>query len=195
MEIKTIIKNGIEVRYIEVFHDIQTPTDISLMKDLYIFDYIPANYIVIQLLEMSALIGQWIAICIEDLYKITPKNNIHQLYDGLSYLGGNKPEKNEAFYVHEDESIEDIEEILDENDSIPTENFLEIHKECNLNFYGLNRKLTKIVIKSMQEKSEKLKKEFNEKYCRSCGTQRCYGVYDDDWRMGCNTWNKENHGL
>lgn len=184
MEIKTIIKNGIEVRYIEVLHDIPIPTDFSLMKDLYIFDYIPANYIVIQLLEMSASIGQWTAICIEDLYKITPKNNIHQLYDGLSYLGGNKPEKNEAFYVHEDESIEDIEEILDENDSIPTENFLEIHKECNLNFYGLNRKLTKIVIKSMQEKSEKLKKEFNEKYCRSCGTQRCYGVYDDDWRMG-----------
>ena len=154
MEIKTINKSGIEVRYIEVFHDIPIPTDFSLMKDLYIFDYIPANYIVIQLLEMSALIGQWIAICIEDLYKVTPKNNVNQLYDGLSYLGGNHVERNEAFYIPENESIEEIDEILDENDSIPTENFLEIHKECNLNFYGINKKLTEIIVKSIQEKKK-----------------------------------------
>mgnify|MGYP003294315062 CR=1 FL=1 len=83
-----------------------------------------------------------------------PKNNIHQLYDGLSYLGGNHVERNEAFYIPENESIEEIDEILDENDSIPTENFLEIHKECNLNFYGINKKLTEIIVKSIQEKKK-----------------------------------------
>lgn len=30
--------------------------------------------------------------------------------------------------------------------------------------------------------------EFNEKYCKECGTQQCYGVYDELWREGCKIW-------
>lgn len=27
--------------------------------------------------------------------------------------------------------------------------------------------------------------EFQEKYCALCGTQRCFGVYDEEFREGC----------
>ena len=34
-------------------------------------------------------------------------------------------------------------------------------------------------------------KEFSEKYCYCCGTQRCLGVYDKNWREGCLLYKKE----
>lgn len=33
--------------------------------------------------------------------------------------------------------------------------------------------------------NNKTLKEFYENHCKMCGTQRCSGVYDEDWREGC----------
>lgn len=34
-------------------------------------------------------------------------------------------------------------------------------------------------------------KEFTEKYCKECGSQRCGGVSDEKMRSGCLTYNRE----
>ena len=31
----------------------------------------------------------------------------------------------------------------------------------------------------------KTPQDFMEKFCRGCGTQRCGGVLDEEWREGC----------
>ena len=33
--------------------------------------------------------------------------------------------------------------------------------------------------------------EFQEKYCVLCGTQRCGGVYDEEFREGCEHYKEE----
>lgn len=33
--------------------------------------------------------------------------------------------------------------------------------------------------------------EFNKKHCALCGTQRCGGVYDEDFREGCSHYQHE----
>lgn len=38
------------------------------------------------------------------------------------------------------------------------------------------------------------KKQFADKYCTKCGTQRCEGV-DSEWVDGCGHWKKEMGGL
>jgi hypothetical protein len=37
-------------------------------------------------------------------------------------------------------------------------------------------------------KERQVMDEFNEKYCKRCGTQMCMGVYDKEWREGCIIW-------
>ena len=34
-------------------------------------------------------------------------------------------------------------------------------------------------------------KEFEEKYCNLCGTQRCGGITDEEMREGCSHYQKE----
>ena len=36
------------------------------------------------------------------------------------------------------------------------------------------------------------KEEFNEKYCTVCGSQKCMGIFDEDWSEGCHTWKEVN---
>lgn len=38
------------------------------------------------------------------------------------------------------------------------------------------------------------KKQFTDKYCTKCGTQRCEGV-DSEWVDGCGHWKREMSGL
>ena len=45
--------------------------------------------------------------------------------------------------------------------------------------------------KELLEKSEKELPEldeFHKKYCETCGSQQCYGVYDELCREGCKIW-------
>lgn len=35
--------------------------------------------------------------------------------------------------------------------------------------------------------------EFERKYCSTCGTQRCEGVNDEEWRAGCLCYVQEYH--
>lgn len=36
--------------------------------------------------------------------------------------------------------------------------------------------------------------EFTEKYCNNCGTQRCAGINDEDFREGCLDYRREFYG-
>lgn len=33
--------------------------------------------------------------------------------------------------------------------------------------------------------------KFHDEHCRKCGSQRCLGVYDEDWREGCKLYKEE----
>lgn len=51
----------------------------------------------------------------------------------------------------------------------------------------------------MLSKAEEPKREpdyndllkFSEEYCRNCGTQRCMGVFDEEWREGCTEYKRK----
>ena len=40
------------------------------------------------------------------------------------------------------------------------------------------------------EYSDRLQKFYQEN-CEACGSQRCLGVYDEEWRDGCELYKKE----
>lgn len=33
--------------------------------------------------------------------------------------------------------------------------------------------------------------QFSEEHCRNCGTQRCLGVFDEEWREGCTEYKRK----
>lgn len=40
----------------------------------------------------------------------------------------------------------------------------------------------------------KMLQDFSEENCKNCGSQRCLGVFDKDWREGCGLY-KQKFGL
>lgn len=44
---------------------------------------------------------------------------------------------------------------------------------------------------SEEAEMDKRLDDFSERYCRYCGTQRCLGCRDEEWREGCKAFREE----